>query len=237
MNIEICIHCYRYSKMLNLLLSSYVLHGGNLLSNITHIIYTCEEDPLTISVCQYFSQHLNIEMRLLPFKNLAARGYGRNLAVSECKSDWIWFSDADHLISKGSLESLFSILENTQMKFVYPWEATKNKNSEDVDHYLETIQVPNIIDFDFATLGMDTAIKHHRIPSGGVQIFKSEYIKQIGYAFRHKSMNDWGPCRDDKRARKRFYKFFPDSCSKIIIEGHRHLTHKAKRRNDKNAEL
>ena len=236
--LEICVHCYKYSKLLNLQLSSYVIYGGEYLKDIKYVIYTCEEDIQTNAVCDFFSDKLNLEKRILPKNVLAARGYGRDMAVKECQSEWIWFADADHLISEGSLKSLFDTLKNTEHKFLFPQIAVKNKNDADVDNYLETISVPDVIDFDFDKLGIETARKKHRIASGGVQIVKSDYIKQCGYAYRHTSHEDWVSCRDDKRARKKFRESFPDEdIVSIIMEGHRHLTHATKRRNDHSAEL
>lgn len=235
--LEICVHSYKYSKLLNLQLSSYYIHGGEYLKDIKHVIYTCEEDESTNAVCDFFFDKINLEKRLLPMKTLAARGYGRNMAVKECESGWLWFADADHLISENSMKSLFDTLQSTEFKFVFPQIAVKNKIPEDVDDYLKTINVPEVIDFDFEKLGMETARKKHRVASGGVQIFKTECIKQIGYAYRHMQHDDWTSCRDDKRARRRFDENFPDSISPIIMEGHVHLTHATKRRRDHSAEL
>ncbi len=235
--LEICVHSYKYSKLLNLQLSSYYLHGGEYLKDIKHVVYTCKEDESTNAVCDFFSDKINLEKRILPLKTLAARGYGRNMAVEACESEWIWFADADHLISDGSLAHLFDILSTTKYKFLYPCRAVKNKMPSDIDNYLKKIDVPEIIDFDFKTEGIETAVKKHNVASGGVQIFKSNCIKQCGYAYRHTGHDDWVSCRDDKRARKRFMNFFPDSKTQIVLWGHRHLTHGVKRRNDHNAEL
>lgn len=236
--LEICVHCYKYSKLLNLQLSSYVINGGEYLKDIKHVVYTCEEDESTNAVCDFFANMLNLEKRLLHMNTLAARGYGRDMAVKECESEWLWFADADHLISENSMKSLLETLQSTEFKFLFPQIAVKNRNDEDIDNYLKTIEVPDVINFDFEKLGMETARKKHRVASGGVQIVQTEYIKKIGYAYRHKQHSDWTSCRDDKRFRKLWYENFEDDpITAFVMEGHRHLTHKVKRRNDHSAEM
>jgi hypothetical protein len=121
--IEIVSHCWQYSHLLAMQISSLLRHPPAQL----HVIYTVfysQEDTATraLLIKTQAIEHTNItwHWQPRPKEYLFRRAIGRNQAALNTHADWIWFTDCDLLFGPQCFDSLMPLLQNNVNPLVFP---------------------------------------------------------------------------------------------------------------------
>jgi hypothetical protein len=223
MIIEICSHCYKYSKLLSFQLSSFILFPPK--NTYIYTLFFSQKDKNTQDVIDFFKPKLEgvIELNLKPIEEglLFNRGAGRNIALHESKANWIWFTDVDFLFRHNCLNDLTSILEYENHNLVHPTFIKQNKSTEDGDIVIESVKDISVIDIeekDYIDHKINRAI-------GAVQIANVEKTKYLNYCNYLGTYKTWHRCSSDIKFRKQI-----DSKGKIEIDGIFRIRHTKKGR-------
>ena len=96
-NIEICIHCFRYQRRLSWMLSSILQQTGDVPNILVNISHTDDDGtPTTEEVCNFFrAKGLNIKETKVTMEEVPNRAIARNKQATETTADFILFSDSD----------------------------------------------------------------------------------------------------------------------------------------------
>ena len=173
--IEIISHCWakkltHYAGLLCYQWSSFLLHKPTA-CNVLATAVTSSDDPIADGVISWFMQNtpLSIRQIVLPPEQIGRRSIGRNTAALNCRSDIVWFADADYVFGPGCLDALASLDWPNTVAMVYPGAVQIQKDWKQGDEYVKGLHLsPKLVEInpdDFQTEVYSRAI-------GGVQIVK-----------------------------------------------------------------
>jgi len=182
--IEIISHCIspRYAALLVYHLSSLVLRES---TPVTMTVVYSKEDPATVTVLDYFSQHAHhwIKWNFVDaqLKSIHQRPIWRNIAARQSKADIIWFADCDYVFGSNCLDTLASLQLDDDAVY---WPAM-TLYCKDLKSWRKIVRItrdrdeitPDILDIDpedFVETPLRRAI-------GGVQIVSGNTARKVGY--------------------------------------------------------
>ena len=115
LDIEICIHTFRYQRRLCWMLSSILQQKGDVPNITVSISHTDDDgDPTTAEVCEFFREKgLVIKEQIMKPEKVKNRAVGRNMQVAETEADWILFADSDMVYSPHFFEDIQKQLKTT----------------------------------------------------------------------------------------------------------------------------
>lgn len=199
MQVEICNHCYRYSRLLAYQLSSFVLYPPP--PGIIYTLFYTEEDSRTVEVVKYFlpllPRVMHIVLRPLIPSLLFNRGIGRNTALQTSDADWIWFTDTDILFRRDCLWRLAEALESTQQDLVHPAHIMHSRAHIVGDATIDAMKAPSVRDVS------EDMFEERRISRafGPVQIARVMSCKALGYCQDLRPAHSWWKCGTDVQFR------------------------------------
>ncbi len=181
MKLEIITHCWRYSRVLNYHLSSFVIHPPAPVEVSLTLFYD-PADVGTVQVLEYFQKHHANQIPItpcpLPLPTLLRRVIGRNIASRATDADFVWYADCDEIFGENCLRTLSNLAPDFDDNMIYfPGIIQINKTHELGDEYARRARVPSIYTVnpkDFMDERMKKAI-------GGIQIVTGDTARKRGY--------------------------------------------------------
>lgn len=179
--IEICVHCWKYTRLLCYQLSSLYLFVPKKVQ-ITATVFYSSDDKETAELLNWFREPLmTVGVALnpweLPKRFILRRSIGRHEAAIATKADWIWMADADYLFGEHCLDSLPDLLKSIDGPLAFPRYVLTSKTHETGDDAISRVVHPAVYDIerdDFHPRRMRRAI-------GGVQIYRGMIARELGY--------------------------------------------------------
>lgn len=216
MKLEIVAHCWNYSRLLALQLSSLALHPASWLEwSITVFCASDDEDRNTNRIIEFFREQLppdSLHRWQLPINRLMRRAIGRNLAAEHTAADWVWFTDCDYLFGAGCLDSLADLLagdaEGTATtlpigNLIFPRTVLSSWEYGDGEAEIRRVDPlrPAVVPVDWSYL----VPRQQSRAIGGIQIVRGDTCRSIGYLPGHvryqKDAERWQRCHEDKAFR------------------------------------
>lgn len=186
-DIEIVVHCWQYSRLLTLQLSSLVLWPPK--CRVRYRPCVTAEDTQTIRAVEFFSSRMPATVCVVPLvmehDRLMRRAIGRNECLLSSRAPIVWAADCDYLATADCLDS---ILNNwpTGAKLAHPTKV----HATIPQHGMEMIEAvgtePRIVPVD---LKADFPLVKGAYSIGGLQFFGGDYARNAGY------------CNDEPRSR------------------------------------
>jgi len=175
MLIDLIVHCFRFSRVLNYQLSSLV-HYSAWPAEVSITIFYDPDDQPTTDVINHFRPDVTIAAWALPRRQLLRREIGRNLAAHQTAADVVWFADADYYFGDGCLSALAGTpLADGMIHFPRKQQISKTHKLGDI--YALRAKSPGLYDVnpaDFQTERIRKAI-------GGLQIVTGDTARKHGY--------------------------------------------------------
>ena len=209
MKVEICVHCWRYSRLLCYQLSSLRLNLPSAVEVAATVFHSVEDED-TVKMLDWFAAPLaEVGVRLnpwpLPRSHLLRRSIGRHEAAKATAADWIWMTDADYLFGRGCLDATPQALADIAGPLAFPRFVHGSRSRGLGDRAIEKVEAPGVLDIDAA----DFRPRRMRRAIGGVQIYRGDDARVQGYlppgpnGHRPVAGETFRRCRGDVRFRRR----------------------------------
>jgi hypothetical protein len=199
--IEIVIHCWRYSRVLNYQLSSLVLHTPEKVDvNIT--VWHTPSDGPTVDCLAFFAPRLSaagvrLKRRTQPLSELVNRNIGRNASALTTRADYVWFADADYCFGPGCLDAVRQFPESAVI--CYPQTVRRHKAIIDGDGMADLAPEPEVLDVNYSAYVPDGSFYGTQVVRkaiGGLQIVRGDTAREKGYCGNNPKMLK--PVEDEK---------------------------------------
>jgi len=182
LKITIAIQCFLFEKRLNWMLSSILQQTGILPEIEVDIAYLKNSgNPETTDVLDYFeSEGLKIKRHEYPdISRLQYRGLTRNDQIKDCNTDFILFSDGDHVHCVSFFAEMNKLLLNEFKNCItimgYKRKSTFSKETEEL---INGHTYPNNILDAFVKA---SKLKYRKMPfrcGGGTHLVSTELIRE-----------------------------------------------------------
>lgn len=177
--LELCVHCWNYSRLLCLELSSIWLNPpkeNELLVTICHSL----DDERTWEICEWFYEQGvpdNIQMLAheMDTPRLLRRAIGRHEIAKATEADIVLFSDCDMLFGPGSLDAIAAAWPDGAT-LCYPRTVFKCPH-ECGDEYIASVTKPGI----YSVKPTDFEPTRYRRAIGGTQWVLGDVARSKGY--------------------------------------------------------
>jgi len=227
LNIELCIHCFRYQRRLSWMLSSILQQKGDLPNLIINISYGNNDGtPTTEEVCTFFEKEgLKIKRTHLLDKDTGNRAIGRNIQTKETQADYLLFLDADMIFDIDFFEDLQLQLRGDlkDIKLVMGADRISLKENHCIPIFAnDTEPYPRIIK-DVANVVSTWPVKWvtgKMVCPGNFQLASVQAIKEKGGVYTHRAKDYWRLTRAD-----RFFRCLMGGRVPINVKKQWHLNH------------
>lgn len=227
LNLEICVHCFRYQRRLTWLLSSILQQEGDIPDIIVNISHTDKDgDPTTEEVCKFFREKgLNVKETIVKEEEVKNRGRARNKQTQESTADFLLYVDCDMVYDKDFFADL-----HKQMK-TNLWNETKVMGADRISlkedfciKYFEKDkrQYPYVIENVAETVSTWTVkwVTGKMTCPGNFQLCSMRAIKAKGGGYGGRNNDCWRATRSDRAMRCRMGGRVP-----IEVKKQYHLNH------------
>lgn len=218
--VEICSHCWNYSRLLTYQLSSIWLYPP-VKNRVDVVVCYSSDDEKTMEVLAWFAEQEppeNVHLRVwrLETNKLMRRAIGRNERAMDTRADYILFSDVDMLFGPGAVDGIVDAwLKSTRCidghgrvatndppaDLVYPRYVGKCDHARG-DEYIADVTAPGLYDINTE----DFCPHRYRRAIGGVQYVHGDVAREKGYlpaGHRHlRPAGRWIKTNDDVCARR-----------------------------------
>lgn len=183
-DIELVVHCWRYSRLLTYQLSALVLHPPQR-ARVRAVVFYSQEDRRTCELLQqprvqsflYSFEQSSIEIFAWPLEtaSLLRRAIGRNAAAKASTAPIVWFADCDMPIRGETFDWL---VENwpDDAALCYPRHVGKCTHAHG-DELIEAVAGHQFYDIDTT----DFPAARQRRAIGGTQIVRGALAREHGY--------------------------------------------------------
>ena len=217
MHLAANVHCWKYSRLLQVMLSSFHLYPPTR-HHFSMTVCYCEEDKRTNDVLSHFTSlpfgpNYVLQTMCAAEAILCARAIGKNhfaQSVLDCEEDWAWFTDADYSVGPGGLDAICDLLEKQTADAVHFPESVSTVDYDAAENFLSWIEQPNRIYTVDRTPNCMAAVFEQRfkVAIGGIQFVPLKTLRRVGGycqdSERHQrpSPNGWRENKEDKAFRK-----------------------------------
>ena len=206
-DLELVPHCWRYSRLLCLQLSSLVLYPPKARVLYRPCVTTGLSDPETWRVLNFFCSRMPPTVALQPHvmevRRLVRRGIGRNECAKRTEAPRIGFIDCDYVYGPGDIDALLEKFPEGA-KLAHPGHVRASTYERGME-MIGAAEVIRVFEFDLAadftvTQRMSTAI-------GGLQFFDGDWCRAKGYCDDEMGSRRMGPAdrwqrtKEDRKAR------------------------------------
>lgn len=227
MHFEIVTHCLGYSRFICYQLST-LINSISVLPSIqfTYCMVTSPDDIDVHRAIDFFRPQLPANLQIIVEEQkrtlVMNRGVGRNRRAMASESDWMWFTDVDHLFIKGVWDFLISFCDTTPYHMIWA-QRMLYTTYEYGDKLLEVVDEPRFVLPDIFN---DGVISNWGKAIGGMHIARTTKLQANGGydpAGEWES-NDWY-FRNDKGFRKQMR----DCCTRVSYLNVLRIRHRDRR--------
>lgn len=184
--LQVVAHAWRYSRLLALHLSAFVLHPPQKCRAVATIFHApAADDPKTAAVLEYFAARpppagVTWDFRELPPPRLCRRAIGRNLACVDSPADFLLMSDVDYIFGAGALDSAalaLAVANAIKPSLCFPRSVLSSES-----HALGDAEINRVVDPDVYRLSSRGYVPTRmRFAIGGCQWIPGNFARERGY--------------------------------------------------------
>lgn len=179
MHCEVVAHSWKYSRLANYFLSSFVIHPPRR-HRVTVTVYHSPDDLNTTQLLRYFARQevpgVTWHWVAQAKGEVCNRAIGRHRSAQHSKADWLWMADCDYAVGDGFLDRLCDLLMDAQHDLIYPRQVLACEQATGAELVAKVRQplVMGIPEELFVPHRFNRAI-------GGVQFARGSVCREKGY--------------------------------------------------------